>query len=271
MKNITIFIHGTFPHNLFPNPLSMLSEKILYRYFHCPPSLNKATSLEKDLHIRAMAETISQADPQQFPLEDFYTFGWPGELDFDQREQAAQDLHTALKKLVKQYGEKPHITIITHSHGGNVALNLGKIPDRDWSIDELILLACPVQEQTAQFIKNPSFKNIYSLHSHSDILQIGDPQGWQRLIESLGSAWEEKSFAPLTSTQLTPFFSERHFRPHEKLAQVHLTFEGRNPFHFEFLYLDFMNALPRILNKIKNYKQHANYTPEQELVLESTE
>jgi len=54
----------------------------------------------------------------------------------------------------------PKVTLISHSHGGNVALNLAAIAEKEspLSIERLILLACPVQQETAALVDAPMFK-----------------------------------------------------------------------------------------------------------------
>jgi len=60
----------------------------------------------------------------------FYTFGWSGLVSQGRRRKEAIRFYNMLnheyKKLVKE-GYQPKIRIITHSHGGNVALNMAGI------------------------------------------------------------------------------------------------------------------------------------------------
>jgi len=62
----------------------------------------------------------------------FYTFGWSGILSLTKRRNDALRLYNALSEELKHYREmgiNPKIRIIVHSHGGNVALNLGTIKE----------------------------------------------------------------------------------------------------------------------------------------------
>jgi uncharacterized membrane protein YcfT len=71
------------------------------------------------------------------------------------------------KEWFDQYKKKCIITVITHSHGGNVALNLAQFSDtRDYDIETLILLAVPVQRLTQHFVDEVVFKNIFSTFSY---------------------------------------------------------------------------------------------------------
>ena len=179
---ITVWIHGTKSHEFLINQLSKLSQNLEVKLFGYKQGLNKVASLTSNQNNYLLAKELSDNYPEQFPWEHFYVFGWPGKLNHAGRQLAAKDLYHALKELVlcykKEYCIIPQITLITHSHGGNVALNMATIEDKDCPliINKLILLACPVQNYTMDLVKSPLFKRIYSIHSHTDMLQILDPQ-----------------------------------------------------------------------------------------------
>ena len=126
---------------------------------------------------------------------------------------------------------------MTHSHGGNIALLLDKVKDADDNsllINELVLLAVPVQKQTMHYTQSPIFGTIYSLYSILDVLQVVDPQGLHK----------EKA------EQDVPLFSERIFAPHEKIEQVAIKINDRSLMHIEFVKLKFLSRLPHILTCI---------------------
>ena len=156
-----------------------LTPKLFFEnFFHVEPGLAKATHLNESYHHREIAQTLAKIDTEQFDLTHFYLFGWSGKLSFKKRKNAARQLHTALTTLINDYTTihdiVPRVRIITHSHGGNVALNLARYASENnaFEINELILLACPVQEHTQELVKHPFFKTIYSLYSTRDILQV---------------------------------------------------------------------------------------------------
>ena len=131
--NVTIWIHGTRGFR----PLDELVHA-------APPGDNLQTvaSLSNNYNrFKKLAATIADADPINYPFEHFYIFGWSGDFSFQVRHEAAQRLHKELETLVadytKKYGHAPFIRLITHSHGGNVALNLATVdhPNRDWFIN----------------------------------------------------------------------------------------------------------------------------------------
>lgn len=220
---ITIWIHGTF----------FFEKKYLPSFFYCKDGLNLATNLPKSYYHRTIAETISAADPEEFPLETFYLFGWSGKLSRNARKKAAEKLATDLKEITtiykKIYGITPSIKIITHSHGGNVALNLASIPHYAIDIEKLILLGCPVQKESEAYIKSPLFKSAISLFSHLDLLQRLDPQGLSKKIER-------------------PFFSKRTFTPQTRITQAQINTGNRGLLHIEFMLKPFLRMLPSIIH-----------------------
>ncbi len=241
---INIWIHGTF---FFPNYM-------LPKFFYCPAGLNLATVLDTSYHHRMIAQTLAEADPERFPLETFYLFGWSGKLSFPDRKKAAQKLYAALKKLITEYetkyNQKPFIRIITHSHGGNVVLNMAELQNMadDILIGELILLGCPVQERTKRLAQDDLlFPNIISLFSTLDTMQVLDPQGlYQKEIHEIQKQYEKRK---------TPLFSEREFESHPNLTQVKLKVNERGLFHIEFMLKRFLRILPTILNEIQGWEK----------------
>ncbi len=235
---ITVWIHGS---RLFPPTL-------FRRYFLSKPGLMPAYELEEDYKIHIVAETLSQADAQRFPIDHLYIYGWSGKLCFKERERTARDLYESLKKVLATYeathGIRPNVRIIAHSHGGNVILNLPLVKDPDDDdliIHELILLACPVQAKTKHFTQDPMFREIYVLYSALDLIQILDPQGIYR-NESRSS-----------------FFSKRRFIHQKNLAQMKVKLNQRAIMHTEFSHPPFLKLLPIILDEIKLWQKQIVY------------
>lgn len=273
---ITIWIHGTTPKQEILHFLSDINIDHVYKFFYCKPGLTKAREFDSQYQNYAIAQHLAKSDPIRFPLETFYVFGWSGKLDAHERKKAAQELYQALKNIIANYQKKyacyPSIRIITHSHGGNVALNLAALQENmgDLIIDTLILLACPVQYETEHCIPNPIFKKIYSIHSHRDFIQILDPQGWPYLREKIKKLFKTKSIETiqdiLKQLESKTFFSERHFSPHKKLTQVHIKINNRSPFHIEFLLSKFIKKLPFIIEQIEHAYGNNNQSAEELLI-----
>lgn len=238
---ITVWIHGT---RLFYSPPP------LHNFLYAAPGLQRACDYDPKYHMHEIGKILGRAAPQIFPPDSVYIFGWSGKLDFGIREQAAIDLYKQLVAVQEQYlndhGIKPIIRLITHSHGGNVALNLARVEGKkeDFCIDELILLACPVQDQTACLIKNPLFKKIFAIYSHLDLLQIIDPQGFYK-NDIKASSW----------------LSGRYFPEQDNLEQVTIKMNGRAIFHSEFVFPRFLTFLADIINTMDTWHQEVPQKP----------
>lgn len=234
-KPITVWVHGTRPSTLMPESLDQQVKKSIDSLSLCPPGLNHASTINPASRHCTAAHVLSRADPQQFPIDSFYLFGWSGELDTQARKDAAQVLYNALKQLITdyftQYGSPPLITIISHSHGGNVVLNLATLCEENelW-IERLVLMACPVQRETAHLIAHGMFKKIYALYSRADLVQVMDPQRLHPFREIAQQFLENKKPSVLKSIQeaylrgqQNPLFSERHFPERTNLVHISLS------------------------------------------------
>jgi hypothetical protein len=75
-------------------------------------------------------EKISKLICPQKEKNVYYTFGWSGLMSQKQRRKEAIRFYNALSDEVAKYekeGMHPKIRVIAHSHGGNLALNLGAV------------------------------------------------------------------------------------------------------------------------------------------------
>lgn len=168
---LNIWIHGT------AHPVTMC-KKAWYREFG-EDKLLKFADLRPNGEAYRTARALNQGNMQDFALPDFHFFRWTGLLDYKKREKASMALYHALKKEIQaiflKTGQKPFVTIITHSHGGNIALNLAQINEQnegDLQVDRLILLACPVQDRTAKWSEHHTFNKIYAFYSSMDMIQV---------------------------------------------------------------------------------------------------
>ncbi|MBN1549365.1 hypothetical protein JW872_01755 [Candidatus Babeliales bacterium] len=238
---ITVWIHGTFNNPVF-------------KKFHTCPNIGlwKASDLPETYHLKTIAQILAREDARQFDLDSFYAFGWSGALSFQARELAARDLYRELQRehyaYTTKHGQAPKIRLITHSHGGNVALNLAKVrlPNNKLVIDELIMLGTPIQNETACYVNDPFFKTIYSLYSHADMLQIMDPQG----------IYHEQR-----KKKTKPFFSKRTFQLNPYTFQTAIKYNGRAIAHTEFLLSHFITILPQILQELRSWHAQEKENP----------
>lgn len=240
---VTIWIHGT----------CLLSDKLFNKLCLTPKGFVPVSEIKDKFQVHKAAKFLSKQDPQRFNFEHFYAFGWSGKLSFAERKKAAQDLYSHIRELTKNYKKKyrrkPKIRLITHSHGGNVALNLAHIcnPRDRIKLEELILLGCPIQHETVHKAKHPFFKKIYSFFSTLDTLQIIDPQGLQN--------WNTTEL-PKNIHYKRCLLSGRCFPLDPKIKQIQMKMNGRGILHVEFLLTRFLSLLPVLLHEID--KLHPN-------------
>jgi len=226
---ITIFVHGTQIHALF-------KDVDIRRFFpantQSPPGLNHAQDLSQEHVISKFFTALSSSHPIQFPLRGMYTFGWSGGIEVKERCTAAKQLFDLIQTLAKAYhakhGTHPELTLITHSHGGNVVLHMAEQYTQDSCIiARTLLLACPVQELTDFYTHSPLFKKIYALHSHDDRFQIMDQRSLQ-LPRSVIDTWRENKQIKINEliktiqTVTWKFGSERHFAVQPNLIQAEI-------------------------------------------------
>ncbi len=251
LPRITVWIHGTKGFGRISEFVHAMREKGLVHY----------SCISKGYRLGEMIKTLSQADPVRFPQEHCYAFGWSGELSFDARKKEARNLYNALNLLIDEYTIKyntpPMLTLITHSHGGNVALNLANIKDSHSKlcIDQMILLACPVQDETKDLVTNPFFKRIYSFYSTSDMMQILDPQGLYKTEHN-----DQRHLA----------FSERQFDVNPKLRQTKLKINGHGVAHAGFIMCSFIKLLPSLIDETELWERELPSKENQERLLHIT-
>ncbi len=235
---ITIWVHGT----------RFIRRPIFHSFFKSKPSIKLTKGLAPDYYLKKIADTLNAVSPHMFPIETFYLFGWSGKLSADIRKEAAKNLYEEIERIVAEYKQKhntePVIRLLTHSHGGTVALNMVRYKKElpSFHIEELILMACPVQKSTKQFIEDELFKKIIALYSSLDMVQVLAPQITYNFYRT--------KKGHLKSHIQWPPFSHRYFEEHPKLAQVKLKLNGRALFHTEFTGQHFTAILPQILHVI---------------------
>ncbi len=250
---INILVHGTQP----------LPDKINPMY--CKDGIHPITDIHsKNNRYRDIFRELSDVNSDLFPFEHAYTGGWSGQLNFKVRKEAAQDYLNQIRTLIgeyqKKYGSAPRIRIITHSHGGNVVLNMADFyaEDQPVVIDELILLGCPVQQVTVSYATHAMFDKVYVLSSPTDLIQIADMQGMPEVKNRIGSFVDKPSwlaFKNIFKKMDDPLFSEREFPKHKKIKQAYVRSGSRGLFHVEWLMLHIMKKLPDIIRHLEDHQE----------------
>lgn len=261
-KPIIVWVHGTRGSSFMPwLEMNKAMKERVDGLTRTPKGLHPLSTLDQESKSYKFLTALSQADPKQFPYESIYAFGWSGKLDGPSRKKAAQRLYTALGELTatykRTYGVAPPIMLISHSHGGNVVLNMAPLNQErdDIAITKTILLACPVQQETALWSSNPLFGTFYSLHSHVDLVQIMDPQRLQPYREAFLQLQESKSLTPLKQAYFLsleqPLFSERHFPAADRVIQANVCWNSFMPYSDP--QASSTNRLETFVNRAMNY------------------
>ncbi len=237
-RTITIFVHG-----------SILKLPILWRAKKgCVNGLVQYSDICDECGYKKVLKHLNEVDPNNYRAEDNYMFGWSGSLRSGRGEEASIQLYDQLAGLVEEYKNKygyiPNIRIITHSNGARIALYLGKTAKRrnnkNFRVQEVIMLACPVQHITSKLIPQRCFRKIYSLYSLSDWVQIIAPQSYKK--------FKKKECKKC----LSPFFSSRFFPDYPNLIQAKIRVNNRGISHSGFLRHKFIRKLPQVINELDN-------------------
>lgn len=228
---VTIWVHGSL---IGPN-------FILHDFFYRKLGMIPATAYDPKYQSRNIALSLCNADPNIYQLEHFYFWGWSGKLSRRARASEARVLYRDTVSLLKEYRKKfPHAPIylrmISHSHGGNVLLNLSAAydPGNPLIFDELILLSCPVQYATKENITADCFKKIYSFYS-SDLYQVIDFQYTQK------------------NGKRIKVHSDRRFKEISNLRQTKIKINGRAILHIEFMLDKFLKHVPLLCTELDTF------------------
>ncbi len=245
--SITIWVHAT-------KFLSIVGD-----YLHATPrsGLIHISEFSWMYRLKSLLETLSKGDSLAYPIEHMYAYGWSGALNFEDRKRESHNLYVAIKELTRVYQKKynviPHITLITHSHGGNVVLNMAHIKEKDSPIKvDAILMGCPVQHATKHFVHDDLFEKVYSLYSMQDWIQAADPQGL---------------YSHAANTDVHLEFSDRIFPFDKKLRQTHIKINGSGIWHLGYIRHYFLALLPQLIKEIDQWETEIPHMAHQERIL----
>lgn len=236
-RPIVVSIHGTLP------PLT----NIILNRIDAPIGLAPAVELNRRFLLARFLYLLSEGDPDQYPIESCYSFGWSGSLTFSARKCAAEMLYEQLK------GYKGPITLIGHSHGGNVALEVARYAalhhDTEFVIDKLVLLATPIQEATAAYASSDTFNEVISLYSMGDFTQVVDPQG----------TYSEARYIEQSCNVKVPLFSQRKLQNFLNVVQARILINGGDPGHLDFIRTTFVHQLPAVIDLLSQVNACEDY------------
>ena len=95
---------------------------------------------------------------------------WSGDNSDCERKDAAKKLARTLRNLNKYRPDEP-ITIVAHSHGGNVALLASEVTGT--RIDNLVTLGTPIMKHYQPGNTIGTWTNVYSVDDRVQTLPIG--------------------------------------------------------------------------------------------------
>lgn len=184
-----VYYQQPLDHSLYDVTLDALRHHPLYYEDHMLGSLGlhevnkqlvdtfKARECTPTSYYMGIVPVIAAVDclcPDENLLH--YTFGWSGALSLLHRKEAGFSLYFELVKFRKKH-PTIDITLICHSHGGNVAAYLAAAEERfkkKLNINTLLLLGTPIQQETVQYFGNPMFKRVINCYSRGDRIQPND-------------------------------------------------------------------------------------------------
>jgi hypothetical protein len=235
-KYVTVWVHGV--NLLRPNETNL--------------GLWPAYTFVENNGLFNVGKYLVEADPVRFPADDVLVFSWAGTFDYKECEMAAGKLYDALVKMASQYDfQNKKIRLIPFSYGGNIVFNLPKFkkPEDKLIIDEVVILAWPIQGYLVPMTKDPMFKKIFNVYSPGDIVQIIDPQGF---CNRHGDA---------------PLFTTRRLKRGENVLQTKILVNGRGCHHFGLCNKQFIAAFPMVIDELNDW---LSYSQEHHLGLKRT-
>lgn len=181
----------------------------------------------------------------QFSVDHVYGFVWSAEFSLKGRDKAAKDLNAALEKLSHQFhfgsAGAPKLRLIGFSEGANVVLSLAKQKhDSVYVVDELVLLAGPVQYSTAYLVHDQLFQRVFNMYSTGDYVQLISPQ-----------AIYDLDFT-------NPILTTRRFADAPNLIQATMRTNGHTMGHFGFnspKFVVMINPVIELMNQWIDEKQ----------------
>lgn len=242
----TVWIHGT----------KFMRSDTYKRVFNGIPDIKHVKEFPAAHKVQFHMQLLYRDAPELFDYNAMYLFGWSGRLSNHERYWAAVILYQKLAALSQTYQKKfgvlPRIRLVTHSHGGNVALNLArvhKIRKDSFDIDTLVLLACPVQHETKELAKSGFFKRIYAFYSSLDMVQVLAPEFMYRMRDSEGSI--------VGSCLRWIPFSNRCFDAVTPVRQAWIKINGHGIMHSAFTTSKFLRTLPTLMKAVDEiYEEH---------------
>ncbi len=224
----------------------------------CGLGLHHSSEFKRRNSLRRVMNALQETYADTFSKEHVYGYIWSAEFSLKGRETAADDLNKTIEKLSEEFhfgqpGARADLRLIGFSEGVNVVLSLAKYKHPGtYRVDELVLLAGPVQYSTSYLVHDELFKNVFNLYSSGDYIQLISPQ----------------QIYDLDCTN--PILTTRRFSDAPNIIQVKARTNGHAMGHFGFNSPKFVVMIDPILDQLKEWlteKQKYNDTCHQNYVL----
>lgn len=143
-------------------------------------SFDTATDGKKAPHLLGPIYEKHMSLFQKYDYHAYYTFGHSGFMNQAYRRNMAAQLYQEVCDAVKEKKREfdtVKLQILSHSHGSNIALNLGFEEERcrrKLVVDDLISFGGPVQVENAVQAFHPMFKRVLNIYSDGDWVQPYD-------------------------------------------------------------------------------------------------
>jgi len=202
--------------------------------------LHRSSEFKRRNSLTRVMEALQASYDDPFSREHVYGFIWSAEFSLKGREKAAADLNMAIEKLAEQYhfGKPgaPKLRVVGFSEGVNVVLSLAKYKHPGaYEVDELILLAGPVQYSTAYLVHDDLFHHVFNLYSTGDYVQLIDIQ----------------KIYDLDCTH--PILTTRRFCDAPNLIQIKARTNGHAMGHFGFNSQKFVVMLAPMIDQLNQW------------------
>lgn len=203
----------------------------------CGLGLHHSSEFTRRNSLTRVMESLVASYDNTFSKQHVYGFIWSAEFSLKGRETAAKDLNKAIEKLSEEFNfgkpGAPQLRLIGFSEGVNVVLSLAKYKHPGaYVVDELILLAGPVQYSTAYLVHDELFKTVFNIYSSGDYIQL----------ISLQQIYDLDCTNPILTTRR---FSDAH-----NIIQVKVRTNGHSMGHFGFNSQKFVIMIDPIIDQL---------------------
>lgn len=194
--------------------------------FHVPQALPSVTDVSLDYaaqYLIPIYDDLARTVLDDTDVQNYAIFGWSGLLHNAARKKAGYELYHALcnyrDNIRAHYGIEPEITLVTHSHGGNVALYMDCAQaefKKNLKIKYLVMFGTPMMHEMAPCLESDMFATMLMLYSKGDSIQARD----------IFSSKNKKSYKRMTDIINAVSYNEKAQNAHLKRYDICCSVKG---------------------------------------------